>query len=63
MIQLNENVSLLFSGQDELEEDGETASVEDVEKPTDMDTAISVILAKDTTGSITGSKVGDALLQ
>lgn len=63
MTQLNENVSLLLSGQDESEEDGETASVEDAEKPTDIDTAMSAILAKDTTGSITGPKEGDALLQ
>ena len=63
MTQLNENVSLLLSGEDESEEEGETASVEDSGKPADMDAALSAILAKDTIASIAGPKIGDTLQQ
>lgn len=37
---LNENVNLLLGGQDKSEEDSETTSVEDSEKPADLDTDI-----------------------
>lgn len=63
MTQLNKNVNLLLGGQDKSEEDGETVSVEDSEKPADMDTELSAILAKETTESIAYHKMGDALLQ
>ena len=39
-MQLNENVNLLLGGQDKSEEDSETTSVEDSEKPADLDTDI-----------------------
>ena len=54
---------MFLGGQDEWEEDIETASVEDSEKPADMDTELSAILAKETTGSVAKPKMGDALLQ
>lgn len=63
MTQLNKNVNLLLGGQDKLEEDGVTVSVEDSEKPADMDTELSAILAKETIRSIADHKMGDALLQ